>query len=218
MKVAVIIPDRGDRPEFLEHLFKMLENQTMKPVQTVLANWIATSDKCDITERYRIAYNGIVGCDCILFMENDDYYAPNYIETMVKEWLKHDKPDLFGTAYTYYYHIGILKYIKFDHPRRASMMNTLIKPGLKIEWCEDFYPYTDAWLWKKIENRKTFVPNQIISLGIKHGIGMSGGEYHKTKLERYNNDDTFTEFLSSNVDNESLTFYLDTHEKILSTK
>lgn len=229
MKIAVIIPDRGDRPEFLEHCKKMLEKQTLKPETIIFVDYKPKSDKCDITERYRTAYHSLDGMnyDCILFMENDDWYAPEYIETMVYEWsasayLQNGgvRPDVFGIGFTYYYHIGIQKYMKFDHPRRASMMNTLIKPDLNIKWCADDYPYTDAYLWQNIVNRKTFIPidheaetsnwfpEKIISLGIKHGIGMSGGEYHRTKLDRYSDDDSHTSgFLMKNVDRESFEFY-----------
>lgn len=218
MKVAVIIPDRGDRPEFLEQCFKMLDYQTRKPDKIVLANWVANSEECDITERYRIAYNGLNGCgfDCVLFMENDDFYAPNYIETMIREWVSNGKPDLFGTKYTIYYHLGIKMHVKFDHPRRASMMNTLLKTDMVIDWCEDNYPYTDAWLWNKIVFRKTFCPESIISLGIKHGIGKSGGEFHRTRMQRYhlegNKDENF-EFLTNIVGSEMIKFYKKIHKK-----
>lgn len=224
LKVAVIIPDRGDRPDFLSHCEWMLDRQV--GVRTafrdghidltkVIVNYQAKSDVCDITERYRTAYHSLDGMDydCVLFMENDDWYSPYYITNIISAWMIDGKPDLFGIGYTYYYHIGINKYIKFDHPRRASMMNTLIKPDLKFEWCADDYPYTDAWLWNKIKNRKTWLPEMPISIGIKHGIGKSGGEYHRTKLERYNNDDSDLSFLSSIVDQKSLEFYKEMNEK-----
>lgn len=216
LKVAVIIPDRGDRPDFMEHCEWMILNQiNCGHLEYFFVNYPARSDKCDITERYRTAYHSFdgAGLDCILFMENDDWYSPFYIHNLVKAWIENGKPDLFGIGYTYYYHIGINKYIKFDHPRRASMMNTLIKPDLKFEWCADDYPYTDAWLWNKIKNRKTWLPEAPISIGIKHGIGKSGGEYHRTKLERYNNDDSDLSFLSSIVDQKSLEFYKEMNEK-----
>lgn len=219
MKIAVIIPDRGDRPEFLNHCKWMIENQSMKPDFWMIVDYDPKSDQCDITQRYRLAYHKLdgKGFDCVLFMENDDYYRPEYIETMINNWIQKGKPDLFGIAYTYYYHIGLNKYVKFDHPLRASMMNTLMKTDLVINWCPDNYPYTDAHLWKSIKNRVTFVPEKHISLGIKHGIGMNGGNYHRTKLDRYTHDDSDNRFLSSIVDNYSLNFYNQLHEKICCT-
>lgn len=219
MKIAVIIPDRGDRPEFLKHCEWMIENQTMKPDHVLIVDYKPKSNQCDITERYRLAYHELYGkgFDCVLFMENDDYYRPEYIETMVNNWVIQGNPDLFGIAYTYYYHIGLSKYTRFDHPLRASMMNTLMKTNLVVNWCADNYPYTDAHLWKSIKNRITFVPELPISLGIKHGIGMSGGNYHRTKLDRYTHDDSNSHFLSSIVDDYSFNFYTQLHEKICCT-
>lgn len=217
-KIAVIIPDRGDRPDFLEMCKHMLRTQTVQPDEIIFVDFPAVDDKCDITLRYRTAYHRLDGMnfDCILFIENDDYYAPNYIETMVRKWNEHGKPDLFGTGYTYYYHIGLAKFVKFDHKRRASMMNTLIKPDMQFEWCADDYPYTDAWLWQKIPNRVTFIPEKPIALGIKHGIGMSGGEFHRTRLERYRDHDSGFKFLRSNTTNEMFNFYISIYGQISS--
>lgn len=218
MKIAVIIPDRGDRPEFLEHCKKMLSNQTLKPSAITFADWPAENDLCDITPRYKNAYHALslLDFDCVLFMENDDWYSPEYIETMVHDWIESGKPDLMGIGYTYYYHIGIEKYIKFEHPRRASMMNTLMKCGLNPNWPKDEYPYTDAWLWSRDQNpnlSKVVVTGPIISIGIKHGIGKSGGEYHRTKLERYKDNDPDFQWLSTILDKDSLNFYHNIQQK-----
>lgn len=197
----------------------MLNSQTVKPDEIVWANWKPESNECDITKRYRIAYHLFDGMeyDCILFMENDDYYAPNYIETMIKEWVNNGKPDLFGIGYTYYYHLGIKKYSKFEHNRRASMMNTLIKPDLQFAWCKDSDPYTGVHLWDHIKNTipnwKTFCPEILISIGIKHGIGMSGGQFHRIKLDRYQESDENFEFLKSHVTGEMFNFYSEMSSK-----
>lgn len=217
MKIAVIIPDRNDRPEFLKACKSMLKSQTVQPDEIYIVNYPSKSQDCDITERYRIAYHWFDGMDydVIFFMENDDYYAPNYIEQMLLMWQSAEKPDLFGIGYTYYYHLGLKKYVKFEHKRRASMMNTLIKPDLNFKWCVDNYAYTDAHLWQTIKNRVTCFPETPISLGIKHGIGKSGGEYHKTRLERYDlgfNDSDFT-FLREHTTPEMFDFYTRMHEK-----
>lgn len=221
MKIAVIIPDRGDRPDFLAHCKWMLSQQTLQPDQVIIVDEKPKSEACDITYRYRTAYRSLdgQGFDCALFMENDDWYSKDYILGMLMYWQDNGKPDLFGIGYTYYYNLAVKKYTRFDHPRRASMMNTLMKTDMQFEWCSDEYPYTDMWLWTKaIENRKTFIPFNVISIGIKHGVGMSGGNYHNNKLERYDNDDNNFEFLSSVVDPVSLGFYKDLSEKLSQTK
>jgi len=192
MRIAVIIPDRNDRPAFLEKCLDMMNKQTIRPNVLILQNYEAESDKPDITQRYRRGYEMVLpelNVDVIFFIENDDYYKPDYIETMLSMWELNGKPDIFGTAYTVYYHIGLRKYFTFHHPERASMMNTMIKPNLKINWPPDHESFTDMHLWTRPDcfngSRKTFTPNAILSIGIKHGVGLCGGRQHSTGLHRF---------------------------------
>lgn len=209
MKVGVVIPDRGDRPRFLKNCLRMIEAQTKKPDHLIVVDEPSKSKKCDITYRYRKGYTWMsqTDVDCILFMENDDWYSPDYIETMVSEWVRHGKPDIFGTNYTIYYNINIHKWLTMHHKRRSSAMSTLITPRLKIDWCPDHEPYTDIHLWMKCRLQAvTFKPTKHICMGIKHGIGLCGGRGHTTKLERYENSNGLT-LLKSTLDPVSFEFY-----------
>lgn len=208
MKIAVLIPDRGDRPEFLKNCKRMIQDQTIKPNIVKVINYKPLSDKCDITQRYRIGYDELRNCgiDCILLIENDDYYAPNYIETMVDKWVELGKPEIIGTNYTIYYHINERAHFTMNHSRRASAMNTLLKPDLDFPWCVDHEPYTDLHLWKTLKGM-TFDPGKIISIGIKHGVGMCGGRNHIDYLHRYINKDHNSEFLKQHMDSKSFNFY-----------
>ena len=210
LKIGIIIPDRGDRPFFLQNYRRMMFNQTMQPTSYYIADYIPINDECDITPRYKKGYDFYrnKNYDCILLMENDDYYAPDYIETMVRKWLELGKPQILGTNYTIYYHIGIKKHFTMNHKRRASAMNTLIVPDLDIKWCKDNDPYTDIHLWLRCGLQGvTFEPKSIISIGIKHGVGKCGGRNHVDYLDRYINDDSEMKFLKENMDNESFKFY-----------
>lgn len=215
MKIAVLIPDRGDRPKFLRNCIRMIKNQTMQPQLIQIIDDHPQNDKCDITWRYRTGYDKLrnKGFDCILFMENDDYYAPNYIQTMVEKWQHHGKPDLLGTDSTIYYHIKLFKHFTMNHPRRSSAMNTLIKADLSFPWCVDHEPYTDLHLWTELRRRQNilsgviFKPDQIMSIGIKHGEGLTGGRNHHDHLHRFVNDDTSKEFIKKHMDEESFKFY-----------
>lgn len=205
MKVCVLIPDRGDRPEFLANCLRMMNVQTLKPDHIELVDYAPTSDRCDITQRYRVGYSGIDrGFDVIAFIENDDYYAPDYLETMVTAWAFAGKPAIFGTNYTVYYHVRIGAYFTMYHAQRSSAMSTLIRPGLDIDWPVDHEPFTDMWLWERLKG-KTFNPGRHIAIGMKHGVGMCGGRSHIDKLERYRFPDNG--FLKSNLDLDSYNFY-----------
>lgn len=208
MKIGVLIPYRNDRPRFLEHLKLMLETQTVQPNEVLYVDYKPESDAVDITQRYRRGYATLSerGCTVIFFMEVDDYYSPEYIDTMLKLWAAYGYLNLFGTNYTYYYHLKLRAYFRMDHKFRASAMNTLIRPNLKIDWGLDKNPYTDLQLWRLIKG-KSVTPSKIISIGIKHGVGMCGGIAHTDRFNRYKHKDTDLSFLRENMTPESFTFY-----------
>lgn len=234
MNIILITPDRGDRPEFLDMCIEMMARQTIKLMALALDNKKAESDKPDITQRYRRTYQrlsqSIKEVDLIFFIENDDYYSPTFIEQMVNEWMKAGQPDLFGTSYTTYYHIGLRKYFTFNHPERSSMMNTIIKPNLNINWPPDNEVFTDMFLWTREDcfngSKAVWTPPQGLSIGIKHGVGKCGGRQHTSGLHRFSiqgglgneesggRDDADLQWLSSHVkEEEILEFYKSFYQK-----
>lgn len=219
MKIAALIPDRNDRPLFLQNCLRMIEAQTVKVDVVNLVNYEPLSDAVDITQRYKKGYDELrgLGIDLIFLFENDDQYSPDYIETMLAYWELHGKPDLFGTAYTIYYHIELRAWFKMEHHQRASAMNTVIRADLNFPWCVDHEPFTDLHLWSMgspgagIQSRVVFLPTKVISIGIKHGVGKTipGGSHviEPRMIPRYANLDPDFEFLKENMDEESFKFY-----------
>jgi glycosyltransferase involved in cell wall biosynthesis len=220
MRIAVLIPDRNDRPKFLANCWRMMEEQTLKPVHIEIINnevidvnadgYVEPgSQKCDITFRYRTGYDKLrnKGFDLIAFIENDDWYSPHYLETMVAEWNKRGQPDIIGTDYTIYYQLEFRKFLEMNHKTRSSAMSTLIRPDLNFPWCKDEDPFTDMWIWNQIRNKVTFKPEKHICIGMKHGVGLCGGQYHRTRLERYKFNDPNMSFLKSVLDENSFKFY-----------
>lgn len=194
IKVGIIIPDRNDRPELLANCIRMVEAQTLKPTIIELVNDRPKNDNRDITMRYRLGYKRLrnKGLDIIAFIENDDWYSPLYLHTMVNSWIENRRPQLFGTNYTIYFHMMLQRYFTMNHDDRSSAMNTFIIPDMKFPWCPDNEPYTDMYLWlslkKKIINKYIYDPKQILSIGMKHGIGKCGGRSHVDRLNRYRHD------------------------------
>lgn len=223
IKIALLIPHRNDRPLFLEHLKKMIAGQTLQPSHVYEMNYNPESAEKDITQRYKRGYSIISALckiqpvDLIALIEVDDYYSPTYLETMAAEWLRAGQPDIMGTNSTIYYHLKLKKYFTINHPRRASAMNTFIKPGLSFPWCEDNYAFTDLHLWrlalpinpiiKPVLKGHLFAPEKIISIGMKHGIGLCGGRNHTDFFDRFKEDDSNSEFLKLHCDSESYKFY-----------
>lgn len=213
MKVGVIIPDRGDRPEFTANCLRMMESQTLKPHVIEHMCYPPLSDKPDITARYREGYARIGDkVDVIAFIENDDWYHPRYLEIMTREWDRLGKPMLFGTNHTEYYHIGLRRTAKFYHSFLSQAMSTFILPAQEIKWCPDHESFTDTWLWHKYPG-KIIDPLQLhegpICLGIKHGIGKCGGRSHIDQLQNYNLSDPKFTWLkwAMRDDPDGFTFY-----------
>lgn len=226
LKIGILIPDRGDRPKFMENCIRMIKAQTLQPTiieivddippphfvvkEKPLMNDKLIPNTCDITWRYRTGYDRLrkKGLDAIFLWENDDWYAPNYLEIMCNEWEKRQRPDLLGHIYTIYYHIKLFGYFEMKHKTRSSAMNTLIKPDMHFNWCVDFDPYTDIHIWTQAGlNGQTFDPKKHITLGIKHGVGLCGGRNHINKLHRFKTKDTDHAFLKSIMDQDSFEFY-----------
>lgn len=229
IKVGVIMPHRGDRDMFLPQFHKCIEHQTLQPEILEIIDYPPKSGDVDITPRYREGYERMrgKGLDLIAFMEIDDYYRPEYLETMAKGWQHARTPKIFGTNYTIYYHIGMKRWFRFEHFRRSSMMSTFIRPDLDLQWPSDDDPYADLELWKQFKNYvldrdgikqvrrgdnqqnewMTYQPNHHICIGVKHGIGMCGGRMHTDHLHKYNKEDKNMELFKSIVDAESLKFY-----------
>ncbi len=208
IKFGVIIPDRGDRPQFLANCLRMIKAQTIQPDIIHIVDFPATDSKCDITKRYRTGYEHLSNKDlqAIFFIENDDWYSPVYFEFMLLNWSMMGKPILFGTGYTIYYHLKLKAWHTMEHDERASAMNTLIKPDMFFKWPDDDVAYTDEYLWRTIKG-VAFKPSIPISIGMKHGIGMCGGAFHNDRFKRYVNTDPDMLWLKRKIDPESFNFY-----------
>lgn len=208
MKIGILIPDRNDRPELLKNCMRMIARQTILPCVIEVVNYPAESEKCDITQRYRRGYDNLrnKGIDVIALIENDDWYAPDYLEYMYNQWIIAGKPALLGLDHTIYYHIRLFEHFTMHHITRSSAMNTFIRPELEIKWGHDADPYCDVHLWNQLKG-VIITPEREICLGIKHGVGLCGGQNHKDKMARYINKDHDKDFLQSIMDAESFEFY-----------
>lgn len=186
----------------------MINTQSLLPKIITIVNDTPTSKECDITKRYRMGYDRLrnLGLDVVFLIENDDWYAVNYFEKMLFYWDHYNRNDIFGTNYTIYYHLKLKAWHKMLHDDRASAMNTLIKADLNFNWGNDNDPYTDMHLWKTLKGQ-TFEAPEIISIGMKHGIGKCGGAFHIDRLQRYINKDEDMLWLKRKIDQNSFDFY-----------
>lgn len=180
LSCAIIIPTRGDRSKFLDYAMKLINRQTVKPDDVIIVDHPAKKGVKDLTERYRIGYELAKRYDVALPWEDDDYYRPTYIETMLKLWEDHPELELIGANTTTYYHIFKKKYHVIQTKIHSSMMCTSIRGGLDIDWPSDDTVFLDLQLWHKMNGRLFNIGAQC--LGIKHGVGVCGGRGHTSNL------------------------------------
>ena|SRR3990167_6624661 len=208
MNIAVIIPDRGDRPQFMSNCLRILSTQTLQAVHVEVVNYPPQTNKKDLSQRYRIGYekiNHIKNIDLVAFWENDDWYHHEYLERMSELWMLNREPNIIGLKTRIYYHLRTLKYGRMDKGYPA-MFNTCIKPYQKFDWCADDEMSCDYHLWRTLSGIEVYTP-KILSIGMKHGIGMSGGRGHDPNFSAYKNDDRDLRWLKSILDEESFYFY-----------
>ena len=186
MKICAIIPDRGDRPQLLEKCMHYLDRQTLRADCIWIVDHEPKDNTYDLTKRIGSGYNLWKDqYDVFAIIENDDWYAPEYIEAYSKEWDKAGRPDLFGSDHTYYYHVKKNKHRVMAHPNRSSLFTTWIKGGLDIDWPKDDDLQLDMKLWGNPKLSKA-TTKLTLAVGIKHGIGLCGGIGHTTM--RYDKD------------------------------
>lgn len=210
MKIDVVIPTRGERKEFLDFaLNELIPRQTMQPNDVILVDHKPKGGN-DLLERYRMGITQSKA-DLIIFWEDDDYYAPNYIEKMAAHWVDCEKPEIIGIGETFYYHLKDLRYKHHSHPERASACNTAISQEAKehINW-RTYKGHFDLALWRDLNGRTFYEPT---SLGIKHGIGLCGGRGHSGNY--MDTDDRDMNWLRSRVEPWALDFYYQMHRKLI---
>jgi hypothetical protein len=164
----------------------------------------------DITWRYRIGLERLKnkGAKVVFFIEDDDWYAPNYIEYLLQRYKEAGEPEIFGLNQSIYYHIMVNKFWISNHPGRASAMSTLVRVDAMdtYQWGADNDPWFDIAVWKQLNGKAIDMPHKPIAVGIKHGFGVHGGVGHKAGFHHYKANDPKREYLKGIV-GEDINFY-----------
>jgi hypothetical protein len=122
--------------------------------------------------------------DRVLVIEDDDWYAPDYLETMDR-WL--DQADLAGEARAKYYNVFYRNYFVNANLHHASLCQTAFHASLiptVMEICRQAIKWPDLTLWNRVRGRKflTQPSGQTLCVGIKGLPGRTGiGMGHSTR-------------------------------------
>lgn len=202
MKLAALIPDRGDRPEFIQHCLKQVEKMGFDEV--IHVNYKPVSADFDLKDRiykgYKIAVEKKV--DWVFIVENDDFYPSDYISKF-RGYL--DNCEFIGDETTIYYHLKSRVYKQMIHRRRSSLFTTAFKVSAMatFNWKDAKMVYFDIDIWKFASTKKkAFIHTGAV--GIKHGKGLVGGNGHKMTTGK--NDENML-WLKNHVSAESFEFY-----------
>jgi hypothetical protein len=161
----------------------VLDNDTPQTVCTMGQEyhyWPELSGESSMTKKiHRALQLGLIKGDIIIIWENDDYYAPTWIEWCVDK-LKH--ADLVGEGRNLYYNVRNRWWFDHGNTSHASLcataMTSRVLPQLLQECNRSSNPWLDDRLWKNCRlPKKVYDPHvsgKRLSIGIKAMPGLKG--------------------------------------------
>jgi hypothetical protein len=130
--------------------------------------------------------------DKIIFIEDDDYYRPDFVEKMDK-WL--DKSNICGQPNAIYYNIQYRWWHQHSNTSHASLCQTGIRKDLirfLLPLCEQNLRYVDIDLWRIAQGRHYLDVGDRLCVGLKGLPGRGGiGTGHETQSA---NDPDYSHF------------------------
>lgn len=212
-----ITPTRGDRDQFIDNLYnsRLKQWEAMKypnGLRIDINSYAPKTKANDLTFRIKECFINNKSSEnhhSFSIIEDDDYYPLNYID-IITEKLK--GYDCIGFDWTYYYHIGTKRWKKIHHPGRSSLFTTSFRSDClnDFKWPADDYLFLDIKIWEHFKKERFSVywvsEKECRPIGIKHGIGKTGGMGH-TRSHTFPNYDPNMLWLRQRVDKQSLDFY-----------
>ena len=201
--ITVITPT-GDRPEAFDLLRKWMGNQIIRPDQWIVVDdgkvplqftesfeYLRRDPRIDDPE-FTLSLNlqksipDIKG-DKILIMEDDEYYAPQYIEEMSHRL---DDHEVVGINNGRYYHLPSGGYIQRRWMAQASLAQTGFRRSFLTDFvkCIDGDTYIDTRIWRKAKGHLFDDENNKLYLGMKGLPGRMGIGYGHRDFSRFHQD------------------------------
>lgn len=155
------------RPEAWARAEYYVSRQTVKPIQWIVADDDDPKTLCTAGQEYhywpemrgrgslskkirRIINNNMVRGDAIVFIENDDYYPPDYIEWCIAGLQNHA---IFGEGRALYYNVVQRFWFEHTNLQHASLCATSMTreafPHLAKQVSISECPFLDVRIWNK---------------------------------------------------------------------
>jgi len=200
----VLTTATGDRPEAFALCEKWMRRQTFWPK---VKRWLVVDDgkngptKTTLGQEYvrrepqpddprttetmnylaiAALMNEIGTNEIMFFIEDDDYYRPDYLERMAQGI---EGVDLVGEIPSRYYNVALRSYMLCDNDKHAGLCQTAIRGVVVPTWIKVLQnvrnldnPFSDINLWKAWTGPKRFVesPLRPLCVGIKGMPGRKG--------------------------------------------
>lgn len=211
MTFCTITPTRGDRPEFLDFCKHQISRMHVKPDHSYFIDYPPVDGNKDLVARVQkgIEMAAADGFHYAFIIEEDDYYPDTYFSYM------NFAAEFMGIESTIYYHLGNNGFQYEKHPNRASLFTTGFKlpalSGFDFRTVRGVFLDIALWNFANRHNKAKFFmsPGPI---GVKHGIGVTGGIGHRQRI--YKKFDKDWSYLANNVDSEAISFYKDMAKKL----
>lgn len=154
---------------------------------------------------------GLIKGDAVVFWENDDWYAPDYLKA-VEKWL--ETHELVGEGRSIYYNVALRYW--YDHPNmgHASLCSTAVRREcfnhlMTATNTDD--PFIDSRLWNIArKSKRVFDPTSHgygrLVLGIKGMPGTGGYGSGHTAKHQTNNADPQLKKLQSLIGDDALKY------------
>lgn len=141
--------------------------------------------------------------EAIFIIEDDDYYRPVYLETMMANFAGYD---LIGERNTIYYNVATRRYITNPNTIHASLFQTAFRYNVIPTLSECLgNKFIDCVLWQKVPNKYLF-NNHDMAVGMKGMPGRAGiGAGHT--MARNMRDDSTLHYLQSLIGPEDAKLY-----------
>lgn len=195
-----VITCTGDRPEVFELCKRWISHQTVKPEEWVIiddgitpmqkpdfayAKYIRrlpqrTDPKHTMVLNFKEALK-YVKCDYIIIMEDDEYYAPNYIYEMLHYLRKYE---VVGIGRNKYYHLPLGTYYVHNNMGHASLAQTCFRKSFipEVNPLIEGDEYLDVRIWNKLfPNETMFKPKpNIVEYVSKDSRGIIFDDFKNT--------------------------------------
>jgi hypothetical protein len=228
-KKTTVITMTGDRQLAFSRCEYYMSRQSVKPDQWVVVDDGLEPTKCSMGQHYvrrerkhndpvhTLVPNLLAGLDVtagddIIIMEDDDWYAPNYLQKMLGLSCMFE---LYGEGNPTYYNIRTKQYYQHKVTHRTSLCstgwNSSLTPTVRA-LCEDQSPFLDMRLWASKISKKVIVPDSPTCVGIKSMPGRAGIGSGHNPARYWANDPDWSE-LSRLVGKEDAEWYLNISNK-----